>query len=172
MKLLEEVEEENNPRINMSNSNNNDDEKDAPPLTSTGTSSIETLQVEKERSNETQYMSLYKDLLGNNRGLFQQQRDAHDQAQFAEEAALLKEAISSQRQLWLAGIGIGLLTFASLHYLPTYLIRSVGGEAKVKALRAAEAQAKKDGTAWIRKTTGKAVVNEVMYHVYTDSVCS
>lgn len=108
--------------------------------------------MEKERYKETQYMSLYKDLLRKNRGLFQQQRDAED---FADEAALLKEAGSSQRQMWLAGIGIGLLTFASLHYLPTYVIRRLGGEAKVKALHAAEQQAKKDGTAWIRKATGK-----------------
>lgn len=99
-------------------------------------------------------MSLYKNLLRNNRDLFQQQRNAEDQAHFADEAALLKEAISSQRQIWVASIGIGLLTFASLHYLPNYLIRSLGGEAKIKALNAAEAQAKKDGTAWIRKATG------------------
>lgn len=141
----------------MSTSRDND-EKDESPLASTGTSSIETLKVEKERYKESQYMKLYKDLLRKNRGLFQLQRDAKDQAQFADEAALLKEAISSQRQLWLAGIGVGCLTFASLHYLPNYLIRRLGGEAKIKALDAAEAQAKADGTSWIRKTTGKSVI--------------
>jgi hypothetical protein len=117
---------------------------------------MEILRVEKERYKEVQYMTLYKNLLRKNRDLFQQQRHAEDQIHFADEAALLKEAISSQRQIWFAGIGIGLLTFASLHYLPTYLIRSLGGEAKIKALNAAEAQARKDGTAWFRKATGKS----------------
>jgi len=125
-------------------------------LESTGTSSMETLRVEKEKYKESQYMALYKDLLRSHRGLFQEQRDAEEQADFADEAALLKDAISSQRQVWAAGIGIGLLTFASIHYLPTFLIRRLGGEAKVKALDLAEQQAKEDGTAWIRKTTGKA----------------
>lgn len=99
-------------------------------------------------------MALYKNLLRNNRGLLQQQRDAEEQADFAEEAALLKEAISSQRQIWLAGFGIGLMTFASLRYLPTFLLRRLGGEAKIKAYDAAEQQSKKDGTYWIRKLTG------------------
>jgi hypothetical protein len=123
---------------------------------------MDTLRVEKERYKEAQYMSLYKDLFRKNRGLFQQQRDAAD---FADEATLLKEAISSQRQAWLAGIGIGLMTFASLHYLPNYLIRSLGGEAKIKALDLAEQQSKKDGTAWIRKLTGLVV--EGSFSVWT-----
>jgi hypothetical protein len=100
-------------------------------------------------------MSLYKELLRRNRGLLQEQRDAEDQADFTDEATLLKEAIASQRQVWAAGIGIGLLCFASLHYLPSYLIRRLGGEAKVKALNLAEQQAKEDGTAWMKKMTGK-----------------
>ena len=132
-----------------------DGKEDVPPLEATGASSIETLRAEKERYKETQYMSLYKDLLRKHRGLFQEQRDAENQAEFAEEAALLKEAISSQRQALAAGIGVGLLTFVSLHYLPTYLVRRLGGEAKVKALDLAEQQAKQDGTAWIRKATGE-----------------
>lgn len=119
-------------------------------LPSTGTSSMETLRIEKERYKESQYMSLYKDLLRRNRGLLQQEQAP----EFADEAALLKEAIASQRQLLLAGVGIGLMTFASLHYLPTYLIRRLGGLEKMRALNAAEEQAKKDGTAWIRKLTG------------------
>lgn len=148
--ILNKLTETTTLTIKMSN---NDDKA---PLTSTGTSSMEILRVEKELYKEVQYMTLYKNLLRKNRDLFQQQRHAEDQIHFADEAALLKEAISSQRQIWFAGIGIGLLTFASLHYLPTYLIRSLGGEAKIKALNAAEAQARKDGTAWFRKATGKS----------------
>lgn len=131
-----------------------DSKDNVPPLEATGTSSMETLKVERERYKETQYMSLYKELLRKHRGLFQEQRD-DSKADFADEAALLKEAISSQRQVLAAGIGVGLLTFVSLHYLPTYLIRRLGGEKKVKALDIAEQQAKQDGTAWMRKTTGE-----------------
>ena len=129
-----------------------DNDKDAP--LSTWTSPMETLKVERERLKEPQYMSLYKELLRRNRGLLQEQRE-EDREDFTDEAALLREAISSQRQVWAAGIGIGLLCFASLHYLPTYLIRRLGGEAKLKALDLAEQQAKVDGTGWLRKTTGK-----------------
>lgn len=117
---------------------------------------METLKVERERFKEPQYMSLYKDLLRRNRGLLQLQRE-EDREDFAEEAALLKEAAASQQQVWAAGIGIGLLCFASLHYLPNYLIRRLGGEAKVKAFNLAEQQARKDGTAWMRKATGLLV---------------
>lgn len=124
------------------------------PLQATGTSKMETLQREKERFKEQQYLSLYKELLRENRGLLQEQRD-EDVGDFADEAQLLKGAISSQRQIWIAGIGIGLLTFVSLHYVPTFLIRRLGGEAKVKALDEAERKAKEDGTAMLKNATGK-----------------
>jgi hypothetical protein len=124
------------------------------PLQATGTSKMETLQREKERFKEQQYLSLYKGLLRENRGLLQEQRD-EDVGDFTDEAQLLKGAISSQRQIWIAGIGIGLLTFVSLHYVPTFLIRRLGGEAKVKALDEAERKAKEDGTAMLKNATGK-----------------
>jgi hypothetical protein len=127
---------------------------DDAPLQATGTSSMKTLQREKERFKESQYLSLYKGLLRENRGLLQEQRD-EDVSDFKQEANLLKDAISSQRQIWIAGIGIGLLTFVSLHYAPTFLIRRLGGEAKVKALDEAERKAKEEGTALLKNATGE-----------------
>lgn len=124
------------------------------PLLATGTSSMETLRREKELIREPQYLSLYKGLLRENRGLFSEQRD-EDLSDFTDEATLLKGAVASQRQIWIAGIGIGLLAFVSLHYAPTFLIRRLGGEAKLKALDEAERQAKADGTALLRRVTGK-----------------
>ena len=129
------------------------DSRSDEPLKATGTSSMERLVIEKERLKQAKYMSLYKDLLRRNRGLLQEQRE-EDQADFAEEAALLKEAISSQRKVWIAGFGIGMLTFLSLRYLPHYVIRRFGGKDRVKALEEAEQQAKINGTAWVRKATG------------------
>ena len=128
----------------MSDKTDNDDSEPKPPMFTSG----EALR------HQSKYLSLYEKLLRENHGLFSEQRD-EDVSDFTDEATLLKAVISSQRQLWIAGIGIGLLTFVTLHYAPTFLVRRLGGEAKLKALEEAERQAKADGIAFLRKATGE-----------------
>lgn len=115
-------------------------------------STIESKRMEMERHKERSYLSMYKDRLRKHRGISQEERDG-EKGEFAQEQELVKRVIGSQRQIWIAGVGIGIATFISLHFAPNLLIRWVGGEAKMKAVREADLKARESGTLWIRRST-------------------
>lgn len=115
-------------------------------------STMESKRMEMELLKERRYFSMYKAWLRKHRGILQQERDG-DTGEFAHEQELIERVIASQRQKWMAGVGIGLAAFASLHFAPNLLIRWIGGEAKIKALREADRQARENGTLWVRRST-------------------
>lgn len=120
--------------------------------------SMSMLAIEKERWNEPKYRKLYTDLLKKHRGIVggaQEETQCHNPEDFSAELAILKKTMTSEREAMLYGVAAGVVAFASMRYLPKYLIKRFGGQAKLKALREAEEQAKASNVVLLRNATGK-----------------
>ena len=132
--------------------------------------------------NESQYRSLFKNILKKNSGLINigasneavesESNEKNDdnssmiRSNYKAETDLIQNAISFERNAVLSGIVIGIAAFSSFRYGPNYLIKRFGGEKKVRALMEAE-EASRNGSSmtWALKK-GFALGMEVFFGVW------
>mmetsp|Transcript_22168 Transcript_22168/g.32627 ORF Transcript_22168/g.32627 Transcript_22168/m.32627 type:complete len:292 (+) Transcript_22168:177-1052(+) len=99
--------------------------------------------IEKERSKEPKYRDMIKDLLKKHKGLRGIAESCPDPSIYRAETDIINGAVASERNAWLCGLCVGVVAFASIRYMPRYLIKKVGGEKKLQELREADEMARK-----------------------------
>ena len=81
--------------------------------------------------------------------------EGSDSEHYSAETKLLKKALSLERESMIGGLLMGFGAFISLRYGPRTLLRAIGGEKKIQALREAESKAKEAPYAMFRRAGGK-----------------
>jgi hypothetical protein len=126
-----------------------------------------TLVMEKEKSKEAAYRSLYKTLLGKHEGILIENKnsDLTNLKDYEEETALLRTAIISERNAWILGITMGVGAFISIKFLPRYYIYRFGGKGKYNKLKEAEALSRQDRSSWARSAIGTLIEGSLSFWI-------
>ena len=76
---------------------------------------------------------------------------ATEQQQYASERKLIDRIVSNERTAFAYGIVLTGLVFTSVRFGPRWLAVRIGGKEKERAMKEADAVARKAGTAWMQK---------------------
>lgn len=94
--------------------------------------------IKKEAEKETEYKTLFLNLIKSNRDIFTAKHD--NPQEYEAETKVLKKVLEVERDALIGAAAIGALAFFTVRFLPRVAVRYLGGESKAKAMEAAEAK--------------------------------
>jgi len=137
-----------------------EDTNDDDDTNRSGTPSLENYQVQRERQNAHKYRKLYSALLEKHSGVLQQAwqgttTSASSTSSTTSESRLIQDMWESERNAIAVGLVCGCATLATIRFMTPVLLRRIGGEAKVEAVRKADEEAKRLGSYKYQRAFGK-----------------
>lgn len=109
--------------------------------------------AEREKLNEPKYRAMFNNLLGRQKEIIMSlPNKGFNNEHYSAETKLLKKALALERESMIGGLVMGFAAFCSVRYAPRVLLRVLGGDQKIQALREAESKARQAPYAILRRT--------------------
>jgi hypothetical protein len=108
--------------------------------------------IEDEALKESIYRTQVQSLLQKHAPTFLSDPPSQESSQqYKSEQALVDKIVANERTALAYGVALSGVVFASVRFGPRWLAVRIGGKDKERAMREAEEEARKAGTAWIQK---------------------
>lgn len=109
--------------------------------------------ADREKLNESKYRAMFTDVFTRHKDeILSISKTCFDNEQYSAETKLLKKALALERESMIGGLVMGFAAFVSVRFTPRVLLRVIGGEKKIRALRETETKAQNLPFALLRKT--------------------